>query len=132
MKRAAFDALVPGSRRATPAGRRHWNVPPSRWMALGLAALLSWLVFLTSVGLLFFVLGAITEPPLGIVLICIGVPVCALRRSPGVLHLARRAYPARGASGCPGRGAGATVDCWKGSAATCNAGRSTRCGSRST
>ncbi len=75
MKRAAFDALVSRIEKSYAGRQAALERATSRWIALGLAALLSWLVFLTSVGLLFFVLGAITEPPLGIVLICIGVPV---------------------------------------------------------
>jgi hypothetical protein len=75
MKRAAFDALVRRIEKSYAGRQSALERAIARWVALGLAGLLSWLVLLTTVGLLFFVVGAITEPPPGIVLLCIGVPI---------------------------------------------------------
>jgi hypothetical protein len=75
MTRQAFDALVHHIEKRYAGRQTALERATTMWVGLGLAGLLAWLLFVTGIGLLLFIVGAIAEPPLGIVLICIGVPV---------------------------------------------------------
>ena len=75
MTRQDFDALVRRIEDRYAGRQAALERATTLWVALGLAGLLSWLLLVTGMGLLLFVLGAFAEAPLSIVLIVMGVPL---------------------------------------------------------
>lgn len=75
MTRQAFDSLVRRIEGRYAGRQAALERATTLWVAMGLASLLSWLLLVTSVGLLLFVLGVFAGPPHSVVLIVIGVPI---------------------------------------------------------
>src|SRR5262245_37592956 len=75
MTRLAFDALVRRIEDRYSGRQASLERAITRWVALGLAGLLSWLSLVTGVGLLFLGLGTIAGPEVGVVLVIVGVPL---------------------------------------------------------
>jgi Zn-dependent protease with chaperone function len=73
MTRQAFETLLRKIENRYQGRQSALEHATTLWIAFGLAVLLSWLVLITSSGVLCFAFGAIADPPFSVILIILGI-----------------------------------------------------------